>query len=327
VRFAEPWLLLLLALPAAGAWLRFGRRRTEGRIAFSALGLLRDAPRGRARWARLPEALALVGTAALVTALARPQLPSGIEQVTRKSRNIVVALDISSSMKATDFQPENRLVAARAVLRDFVLEREGDLVGFVIFAGKAFLQAPLTTDVRLVGGMLDRSDMGQLPDGTAIGSALAMGLNQIKELPPRASAIVLVTDGANNTGQPSLPQAIEMARALGVRVHAIGLTSADTTSFSLNGVWSVRTKAARLSEADERTLRNVADRTGGRYARATSPGQLDSLMATIDELERRDVPVKETRRYRELFPWLTLAGLVLLAGERVLRATWLRSAP
>jgi Ca-activated chloride channel family protein len=327
MRLAHPWLLALLLLPALAAWLRFGRRRGEGRIAFSALALLRDAPRGRARWARLPEALAIAGLAALVAALARPQLPSGVEEVRRKSRNVIVALDISSSMKATDFQPENRLVAARAVLRDFVLQREGDLVGFVIFAGKAFLQAPLTTDVRLVGDFLDRSDMGQLPDGTAIGSALALGLNQIKELPPRASTIVLVTDGANNTGKPSLPQAIEMARALGVRIHAIGLTSADTTSYSLNGVWSVRTKAARLSEADERTLRNVAERTGGRYARATSPAQLDSLLQAVDELERMDVPVKETRRYRELFPWFTLAGLVLLAGERVLRATWLRSAP
>ena len=326
MRFANAPLLLLLVLPALAAW-QVWQRRITARIAFSAVGLLREAPRRRARWARLPEWLAIAGLAALVVALARPQLPSGVERVTRRSRNIMVALDISSSMKATDFQPVNRVTAARAVLRDFVLKRDGDLVGFVIFAGKAFVQAPLTTDVGLIGGMLERSDIGQVPDGTAIGTALAMSLNQIKEMPAAGSCIVLVTDGANNTGKPTLPQAIEAARALGVRVHAIGLTSADTTSVALNGVWSVRDRASRLSKADEETLEKVAERTGGRYARATSPQELDSLLSAVDELERHEVPVRESRRYKELFPFLTAFGLLLLAGDRALRATWLRSAP
>jgi Ca-activated chloride channel family protein len=154
-----------------------------------------------------------------------------------------------------------------------------------------------------------------------------MSLNQIKEMPAAGSCIVVVTDGANNTGKPSLPQAIEAARALGVRVHAIGLTSADTTSVALNNVWSVRDRASRLSKADEETLQKVAERTGGRYARATSPQQLDSLLSAVDELERQEVPVRESRRYKELFPFLTAFGLLLLAGDRVLRATWLRSAP
>ena len=326
MRFANAPFLLQLLLPVFAAW-QLRRRRVKARIAFSAVGLLREAPRRRARWARLPEWLAIAGLAALVIALARPQLPSGVERVTRRSRNIMVALDISSSMKATDFQPVNRVTAARAVLRDFVLKRDGDLVGFVIFAGKAFVQAPLTTDVRLIGGMLERSDIGQVPDGTAIGTALAMSLNQIKEMPAAGSCIVLVTDGANNTGKPTLPQAIEAARALGVRVHAIGLTSADTTSVALNGVWSVRDRASRLSKADEETLEKVAERTGGRYARATSPQQLDSLLSAVDELERHEVPVRESRRYKELFPFLTAFGLLLLAGDRALRATWLRSTP
>jgi Ca-activated chloride channel family protein len=327
MRFANPQLLLLLVLPAFAAW-QLVRRKVTARIAFSAVGLLREAPRRRARWARLPEWLAIGGLAALVVALARPQLPSGVERVTRKSRNIVVALDISSSMKATDFQPVNRVTAARQVLRDFVLKRDGDLVGFVIFAGTAFLQAPLTTDVRLIGGMLDRADISQLPDGTAIGTALAMALNQIKNMPAAGSCIVIVTDGANNKGKPSLPEAIEMARALGVRVHAIGLTSADTTSVALNGVWSVRNdRAARLTKQDEAVLEKVAERTGGKYARATSPAQLDSMLTAVDDLERHDVPVRESRRYKELFPFLAAFGLVLLAGDRVLRATWLRRAP
>ena len=326
MRFANPQLLLLLLLPAFAAW-QLWHRKVTARIAFSALGLLRQAPVRRARWARLPEWLAIAGLAVLVVALARPQLPSGVERVTRKSRNIVVALDISSSMKAKDFQPVNRVTAARQVLRDFVLKRNGDLVGYVLFAGTAFLQAPLTTDVQLVGDMLGRSDMGQLPDGTAIGTALAVSINQLKKLPAASSTVVLITDGANNTGSPTLPQATEMARALGIRVHAIGLTSADTTQYDLNGVWSVRTRAAKLSKRDEETLRRVAERTGGTFARATDPAALDSVMRAIDPLERTEVPIREVRDHRELFPVVLLAGLLMLGLQSILGATWLRSVP
>jgi Ca-activated chloride channel family protein len=210
------------------------------------------------------------------------------------------------------------------VLREFVTRREGDLVGLVIFSGKAFLQAPLTSDVELIGRMLDQTELGQLPDGTAIGTAIAVSLNQIKQLPAASSAIILLTDGANNTGEPTLPQATEMARALGVRVHAIGLTSADTMSYELNNVWSVRTKASRLSKQDEKRLTQVAARTGGVFARASDPAALDSVMRAIDPLERQDVPVREIRDQRELFPLALSLGLLALTLQAVLSSTWLR---
>jgi Ca-activated chloride channel family protein len=230
-------------------------------------------------------------------------------------------------MKATDFQPGNRLMVARSTLRDFVARREGDLVGLVLFSGKAFLQAPLTADMTLIGRMLDLTDIGQLPDGTAIGTALAVSINQLKKLPAASSTIVLITDGANNTGSPTLPQATEMARALGIRVHAIGLTSADTTQYDLNGVWSVRTRAAKLSKRDEATLRRVAERTGGTFARATDPAALDSVMRAIDPLERTEVPIREVRDHRELFPVILSFGLLLLGLQALLSATWLRTVP
>lgn len=326
MRFADPWVLALLVLPVVALLLR--RRGREGAVAFSATGLLAGAPRTRrARWAgRLPW-LEAAGLACLVLALARPQWPEGRDDVRLQSRNVIVALDISSSMKATDFQPGNRVEVARTVLKDFVTRREGDLVGLVIFSGKAFLQAPLTHDVRLLGRLLDDVDIGLLPDGTAIGTAIATGLNQLKQLPPAASCIVLITDGANNTGKPTLPEAIEMARALGVRVHAIGLTSADTGEVALNGVWTVRSTAARLSAGDEATLRRVADRTGGSFARATSPAAIDSLLRQVDKLERRDVTIREVRRWRELFPGLVLLGVLCLGAARLLEATWLRRVP
>jgi Ca-activated chloride channel family protein len=266
----------------------------------------------------------LTGFLLLLLALARPQVPSGVETVRLRSRNIILALDISSSMKATDFQPGNRVTVARELLRQFVRRRQGDLVGLVIFAGKAFLQAPLTPDLDLLDHMLEGVDIGLLPDGTAIGTAIATSLNQLKNLPRQASVIVLVTDGANNTGRPTPAEAAEAARALGVRVHAIGLTSSDTTSYALNGVWSVRSLAARLTGRDEAALKRIAARTGGQYYRASDPAALERILAEIDPLERIEVTVRETRQYHELYPGFLAGGLLLLVLESLLRATWLR---
>lgn len=333
--FASPWFLLLLLLPVIRLWVRWrAARRADRAIAWVDLppavpgaAVAEIRPTRRARLAFLPGLLEAVGLTLVVLALGRPQWSTGKEEIRLRSRNLVIALDISSSMKATDFEPGNRLEAAKYVLREFVKRREGDLVGLVIFSGKAFLQAPLTSDVDLIARMLDQTDLGQLPDGTAIGTAIAVSLNQIKQLPATSSAIILITDGANNTGEPKLPVATEAARALGVRVHAIGLTAADTMQYALNSVWSVRTKASKLSEADERTLKNVSERTGGVFARATDPAALDSVMKAIDPLERQEVPIREVRDHRELFPLALGVGAILLVLQAILSATWLRTVP
>lgn len=326
MRFAEPLGLLALALPALLLWRR--ARAPRPHVAFSLPGLFDGAPPSpRARWARRLRGLDLLGLVLLALALGRPQWPLGTDEVRLQARNIVVALDISSSMKATDFQPGNRLMVARDVMRRFVEQRDGDLVGLVIFSGRAFLQAPLTHDVRLVGRILDEVDIGQLPDGTAIGTALALALTQLRDLPPAASTVLLLTDGAQNAGTPTLAEATEIARALEVRVHAIGLTAADTSEVELSSVWKVRDRAARLSAGDAATLRRVAERTGGQYAVASDPGALDSIMRAIDPLERTEVVIQETREYRELAGWVALAGALLLALDRLLAAHLLRRTP
>ena len=215
MRFAEPWFLALLALPIGWGWALWRRRRhPPAHLGYSSLALLAGMPTSaRTRWrSALPWVLPL-GLALLVLALARPQSARHLEDIGIRSRNLVLVLDISSSMKAGDFQPGNRLEVARRVLGDFARQRDGDLLGLVIFAGRAFLQAPLTPDVDLVQAMLAKVDIGQLPDGTAIGTALAVALAQVKDLPPKASTIVLVTDGANNTGKPTPFVAAEAARA------------------------------------------------------------------------------------------------------------------
>ena len=330
MRFADPFFLLLLLVPF-GLALRALRRRRQGpseHIGFPALALLPDTPPGpRARWRPLLGVLRLAGLALLIVALARPQVPHDLREIKLRSRNIMVALDISSSMKAGDFQPGNRLEVARGVLREFVRQREGDLIGLVTFAGRTFLQAPLTPDTDLLGETIERVDIGMLPDGTAIGTALAMSLNQLKELPAEASVIVLITDGANNTGKPSPFAAAEAARALGVRIHAIGLSTADTAQTDRNLIWRWGRAPARLTRSDEAALTRISSRTGGQFYRATDPEALRRIMSEIDPLERQDVIIHETRDYQELYHLALIPALLLLGLELALAMTWLRAIP
>jgi Ca-activated chloride channel family protein len=239
----------------------------------------------------------------------------------------MLALDISSSMKATDFKPGNRLEVARQVLGDFARRRQGDLLGLVIFAGRSFLQAPLTPDTELLGEMLRRVEIGQLPDGTGIGTALALCLSQLKDLPNRASAIVLITDGANNTGSPGPFVAAEAARAIGVRIHTIGVSAPDTTGLDDGFIWRQGRTPDRLTSSDERVLRRIADRSGGEYFRATDPEALERIMEKLDPLERQEVKINETRDYQELFPWLLAPALVLLTAALTLRGSRIGTLP
>jgi Ca-activated chloride channel family protein len=329
MRFADPLFLLLLAWPAALAWQAWRRRRAPGaRIGFPALGFLEAAPSSsRVRWRGLPELLRVSALGLLVLALARPQQPHEVREIRSRARNVMLALDISSSMKATDFQPGNRLEVARQVLAEFARRRDDDLLGLVIFAGRAFLQAPLTPDNRLLGRMLEKVDIGLLPDGTAIGTALAMSLNQLKDLPTRASVIVLITDGANNTGQPSPFVAAEAAKALGVRIHTVGVSAPDTTGTDDGFIWRWGRTPDRLTRSDEAVLRRIAERSGGEYFRADDPATLERILAEIDPLERDEVRISETRDYRELYPWLLGPALLLLAAELLLRGSRLRTLP
>jgi len=330
MRFADPLFLLLLLGPLwllLRAWLH-RHRPPAHRVAFPGLSFLRGVGRGpRSPWHRLPALFSLSALMVLVLALARPQVAGEAEPTRVRSRNTMLVLDISSSMKATDFRPGNRLEVARTVLRDFIKRRNGDLIGMVIFAGRAFLQAPLTTDLDVLDRMVATVDIGTLPDGTAIGTALALALNQLKNLPRNACTVVLITDGANNTGKPSPTEAAEAAKSLGIRIHAIGLSNGDTSQVALNGVWSVRNLASRLSGRDEAALKDIAARSGGQFYKANDPEGLDRILKEIDPLERIEVDVNETRQYHELFPVLLGTGLALLLAEMLLRSTWLRMLP
>jgi Ca-activated chloride channel family protein len=330
MRFADPWLLVLLAGPFWLAlrswWTR--RRLPAARLGYPVLRFLEGAPASsRLRWRPLSPVLGLTGLALLVVALARPQRTGEVQEVHTQSRNIMIVLDISSSMKSADFQPGNRLEAAKRVVAEFVQRRQGDLLGLVVFSGRAFLQAPLGPDTRLLGELIDQVQLGELPDGTAIGTAITLGLGQLKDLPPTASTVILLTDGANNTGEPTPLAAAEAARALGIRIYAVGLSTVDTSLSTDAYVWREGRTADRLLPSDEAVLTRMATRSGGQYFRATDPALLQEIMDQIDPLERADVRIAEVHDYRELFPFFLVPGLLLLALQSALTASWLRSLP
>ena len=328
MRFASPAFLLLLAIPAWLAWARWRSRRLApaAHVALPVLAALDRVPRtARARWRWLPSLLQAGAVVLAVGALARPQVVGEVREVRTRSRNVMIALDISSSMKAADFQPGNRLEVARRTVANLVGRRDGDLLGLVVFAGRAFLQAPLNPDTALVRELAEQVEIGMLPDGTAIGTALALSLAQLRDLPARGSVVVLITDGANNAGQPAPLAAAEAARALGVRVHAIGLTSAVPISPESVVLWREGRQPDRLTTADEAILKRITERTGGRYFRATDPAGLERVLGEIDRVERTDTVIDQMRQYRELYSWLLWPAVALLIADRVVRAAWLRS--
>ena len=332
-RFEEPlWLWLGLAAPLAvlAAVLREGRGRA---IVFPGLSRLGA---GHATWKtrlrHLPTTLAALGLLLGAVALARPQQGSLRENVTTQGVDIIVALDVSGSMAAQDFQPKNRLTVAREVVADFVKRRSRDRLGLVIFAGRSLTKSPPTTDAAVLLRQLDDVKLGALPDGTAIGSGLATSLTRLRRSKAKSRVVVLVTDGASNTGEIDPETAADLARAMGVRVYTVAVGREGPVPMPMQvqdpftGQVTTRTVDVEV-DVDEALLQSIAEKTDADFFRATDPEALRSIFEQIDRLETSEITLRSYRRYRELFHPVLVACLaaLLLAG-----AAWgagLRVAP
>ncbi|MBE7471451.1 MAG: aerotolerance regulator BatA [Anaerolineae bacterium] len=328
LHFASPWLLLLLLVPLGLALLPFlpRTRRQPAALQYSDLRLAAQlGPSLRERGRVILPVLRLIGLALLIIALARPQAGSAREIITGEGIDIVIVLDISGSMAALDFDP-NRLGAAKRVINDFIQQRKYDRVGFVIFASEAFSQVPPTLDYKVVQRVLDETqvswDIG-LDSGTAIGLGLANGANMLRDSKADSRVIVLLTDGANNSGQVDPITAAQIAKALDIRVYTIGAARPGPAALPFpDGRVEYRD-----SEIDEETLRQIADITGGLYFRAEDGEGLQEIYDTINELERSQVEVRTFTRYRELAVWFILPAALILALEILLRRTLFRTIP
>lgn len=327
-RFAAPWLLLLLAVPVLLA-LRPWYSRQRNRVAtlqFSDLRLTTHlVPSLRQRVQRVLPGLRYLALVLLILALARPQSGNAREIILGEGVDIAIVLDISGSMAALDFEP-NRLGAAKRVIQDFVRQRQYDRIGLVIFATEAFSQVPPTLDYNVLERILADTqvswDIG-LDSGTAIGLGLANGANMLRDSDADSRVIVLLTDGANNSGQIDPITAAEIAKALDIRVYTIGAARPGPAALPFpDGRIEYRD-----SEIDEETLRQIADITGGLYFRAEDSEGLQEIYDTINELERSKVEVRTYTRYRELAIWFILPAAFLLTLEMLLRRTIFRTIP
>jgi Ca-activated chloride channel family protein len=318
VDFGEPWWLLLLVPIVAWLWWRRGRRPTA--ILFSRADLLARGP-ARGRWAaRALISARVLALVAATVALARPRAGARVEQVSGDGISIILAIDLSSSMLAEDFQPQNRLEVAKDKVKQFVAGRTVDQVGLVAFSGEALTQVPLTIDYPVVLAAVDNLQPGQLEDGTAIGTAIATSANRLVRAPGRSKVLILLTDGVNNRGTIDPRTAAQAAAALGIRVYTIGVGSEGMAPVPVGrGAFGLRYEM-RPVELDEPLLEYIAQVSGGRYFRARDGLSLQRIYEQIDRLERSPIRAQRSVRYRELFRWPLGLAIFAVVGELLLLA-------
>jgi len=313
MKFAQP-LYFLLAVPAVVFFFLYvrGKIGREAVLRYSSVKIVKDAGGHRVRFTRIfPATLRLLALLLLTAALARPQTGLGEEKTSRNVIDIMLSLDISGSMATLDFQPDNRLVAAKEEARRFIKGRPNDRIGLVVFAGQSVTQSPLTVDHQAVTALLDQVQLGMLEDGTAIGLGLANAVNRLKGSEAKSKVVILLTDGVNNAGEIDPITASDLAKALKVRVYTIGV---GRNGESLLPIQDPRfgTRLLKVeTQIDERTLDLIARKTGGRYFRAQDTRGLRDIFSEIDSLERTEVKVERYTHYEEHYFWPAFA-LVLL---------------
>jgi Ca-activated chloride channel homolog len=282
-------------------------------------------PTVKERLRHLPFALRTIAIVVLIVALARPQSTSQGENVYTEGIDIALLLDISGSMLAEDFQP-NRIQAAKEVALRFVDGRAHDRIGLVVFAGQSFTQCPMTLDYRVLKNLLRQVKPGMVEDGTAIGMAIAQGVNRLKDSKAKSRVMILLTDGVNNRGEIDPVTAAQIAQTYDLRIYTIGVGTVGEAPYPVQTPWGIRYQNIPV-DVDEKTLQKIAELTGGQYFRATSTRALQQIYDEIDELEKTRIEVTTYRSVAELFyPWAAL-GLGLLLLEVALRGTYLRKGP
>ncbi len=330
MRFHDPWMLVLLLLVP----LVVGRVRARDRATLC-LPTLADldgvGPGRRARLAWLPIALRGMGAVLLVVALARPQLGKEPTKITSEGIDIMLAVDVSSSMLAEDFELDgtraNRLDAVKVAVREFLAGRSSDRAGLVLFAGRPYLQSPLTLDHGWLLQNLYRAEVGLIEDGTAVGSALATALKHLEASDAKNKVVVLLTDGQSNAGNVKPIDAAKAAKTLGYKVYTIGAGTHGLAPYPGTNMFGQRVYRPVPVDIDEETLKAIAATTGGRYYRATATQRLKEIYAEIDALEKSPFEGLQYLDWHELYIWLALPALIALVGDAWLGETWLRVLP
>jgi len=325
--FAYPWVLYFLTvIPLMIAWYIFRGMKTQTSVKYSSLNIFKDVPLTiREKLSHIPFAVRLIAIGLLIVALARPQSFTSGENVTTEGIDIAMVLDISGSMLAEDFKP-NRLEAAKNVIDEFIEGRTSDRIGLVIFSREAFTQCPLTIDYSVLRNLLLDIRSGMIEDGTAIGNAIANGVNRLKESDAKSKIIILLTDGVNNAGEVDPVSAAEIAKAFGIRIYTIGVGTRGEAPYPLQTPFGMRYQMVPV-EIDEVMLTKIANITDGQYFRATNNRALQEIYDKIDKLEKTKIEITSYKNASEKYHSWLWAGLLLLLVELGLSRTILRKLP
>ena len=319
LRFVHPellWLLVLLPLLA----LLHGRRGPAPALLFSSISIARAiAGNRKARPGKLLGLLRLTAVALIILAMARPQWGNTTTEIEASGIDILLAVDVSGSMEARDFtlngRAANRLDVVKSVVAKFIKERPNDRIGLVAFAGRPYMVCPLTLDHDWLQQRLDSLNTGMIEDGTAVGSAIASGVNRLRGRDAKSRIMILLTDGMNNAGKVAPLTAAEAAETMGIKVYTIGAGTRGEAPMPVKDQFG-RERLMRVKvNIDEETLSQVAEITGAKYFRATDTRSLQQIYDEINGMEATTRTIKNFSRYRELFSWLIIASLLLLGTE------------
>ena len=326
--WANPeYFYLLLVIPVLIAWYWFRHKSSSPEIRFSGLQALTNVSNSPKTWlVHGLFVLRILAIGLIIVALARPQNVSSKQNIEIEGIDIVMALDVSSSMLARDFKPD-RLEAAKEVAVNFIRRRPNDRVSLVIFSGEAFTQVPLTTDHAMIRSIFREVESGMIEDGTAIGDGLATAASRLKDSEAISKVIILLTDGVNNRGSVDPRSAAEISKMFGVRVYTIGVGSQGTAPYPVQDQFG-RTRIQQMDvQIDEELLKDIAATTGGQYFRAENNKKLKAIYNEIDKLEKSKIDVQEFKRKHEMFLPLALLAAGLFILEILLRYLYFRRLP
>lgn len=327
ISFKNPefFYLLLLLLPMI-AWYIWRQKKLGASLQFSSdMGFARIPKSWKYYLRHSVLVLQMLSLSMLIVALARPQSSNSWSNVTTKGIDIVIALDISSSMLAMDFQP-NRIEAAKDVATQFISGRTNDRIGLVIFSGESFTQCPLTTDRATVINMFRGIESGMIEDGTAIGNGLATAVSRLKDSDATSKVVILLTDGENNRGEIAPVTAAELAKTFGIRVYTVGVGTMGMAPYPIQTPFGVQVRDMEV-KIDEATLQKIASTTDGKYFRATNNNKLAEIYKEIDKLEKSKIDVKEYSKKQEEYLKYALAGALLLMMAMFMKTTIFRNIP
>ena len=332
MKFAnQEYLLLLLLLIPYIIWYLLYRKKSEPTIQMSDTFAYRYAPKSlRQRLVWLPALLRMITFVLIVLVLARPQTHDSWGKRTSEGIDIMLAMDVSTSMLAQDLKP-NRIEAAKTVAAEFISGRPDDNIGLTIFAGEAFTQCPMTTDHTSLLTLLkdvrtDIAERGLIEDGTAIGMGLANAVSRLKDSKTKSKVVILLTDGSNNMGDISPLTAAQIAKSMGIRVYTIAVGSKKVAPYPMQVGGTIQYVNVRV-DVDTKTLSEIATTAEGHFYRATNTAELKQIYQDIDKLEKTKMEVKKFSKHYEAYQPFAIAAILCLLLEIILRITWFRRIP